>query len=251
MKTKILKVKGDWQEVVDDCRTTVKKPPLGKEPSESFKRNILIAEHSPIRDITVKFEWKNIPYWVAMHWKTHKWESRTSSQRNDRQSNYDREKAPQDAPVDFVGEPNAQHQIDTWRKRLCWQASEKTRKYAEDYKITLHSVEPELSDTLVPNCVYRCGCPEMASCPYKKTHGLSYWQHLVIDGGQGICTDNIANRYAAYNKIFWKENKRHGHWFDVGVSARCSCCGCKSDREYDECPVCHAIMDEVTDNAAD
>ena len=55
MKTEILKIKGDWQEVVNDCRATVNKPELGKEPSVVFKRKILIAEHSPIRDIEVKF----------------------------------------------------------------------------------------------------------------------------------------------------------------------------------------------------
>ena len=114
-KTEILKIKGDWREVVDDCRATVKKSPLGKEPSTAFKKAILISEHSPIRDISVKFSWKNIKYWVAMHWKTHHWESRVDSQRNDRQSRYDREKAPQDAPIDFYGYPNIQHTIDTWQ----------------------------------------------------------------------------------------------------------------------------------------
>ena len=44
-KTEILKVKGDWQEVVSDCRTTVSKPPLGKEPSAEFKRGMMICEH--------------------------------------------------------------------------------------------------------------------------------------------------------------------------------------------------------------
>ena len=114
-RTEILKIKGDWEEVVNDCRATVKKPPLGKEPSADFKRRILMAEHSPIRDIIVKFRWNNIPYWVAMHWKTHHWESRVNSQRNDRQKEYDRTKAPQDAPVDFIGDANVQNLIDTWR----------------------------------------------------------------------------------------------------------------------------------------
>lgn len=44
--TEILKVKGDWQEVVDDCRSTVGKEALGHEPSSEFKRSILIAECS-------------------------------------------------------------------------------------------------------------------------------------------------------------------------------------------------------------
>lgn len=55
MKTEITKIKGDWIEVASDCRSTVGKPPLDHEPSTEFKRKILIAEHSPIRDISVKW----------------------------------------------------------------------------------------------------------------------------------------------------------------------------------------------------
>ena len=60
MKTEIIKIKGDWQEVVDDCRATVGKESLGKEPSSEFKRSILISEHSPIRGISIKWRWNNI-----------------------------------------------------------------------------------------------------------------------------------------------------------------------------------------------
>ena len=42
MNTEIIKVKGDWEEVVNDCRATVGKSELGKEPSEKFKKSILI-----------------------------------------------------------------------------------------------------------------------------------------------------------------------------------------------------------------
>ena len=56
MKTEIIKIKGDWEEVVNDCRATVGKDELGHEPSAKFKRGILIAEHEPIRDIW--FKWK-------------------------------------------------------------------------------------------------------------------------------------------------------------------------------------------------
>jgi hypothetical protein len=194
MKTEILKIKGDWEEVVNDCRATVKKPPLGKEPSREFKRQILISEHSPIRDIIVKFCWRNIKYWIAMHWKTHRWEGRTDSQRNDRQDRYDRNKAPQDAPVDFYGDPNAQHLIDTWRKRLCHMASPETRQYAEDFKRTLRSYEPELADVLVPNCVYRCGCPEPGGCK---------WFTKMIQVEQGLTSTDIQTRYDVYNDIFY------------------------------------------------
>lgn len=38
---------------------------------------------------------------------------------------------------------------------------------------------------------------------------------------------------------------RHGHWWDRGsLSCRCSCCGCKNNRETRYCPNCGARMDE-------
>jgi hypothetical protein len=198
-KTEILKIKGDWQEVVDDCRATVAKPPLGREPSDTWKRDILISEHDPIRDIEVKFRWPSMPYWVAMHWKTHIWRGRTNTQRNDRQSKYDRRKAPQDSPVDFIGDANSQHLIDTFRKRLCFMASPETREYAEDFKEELHNHEAEISDVLVPNCIYRCGCPEPNGCGWYETMCEHYPEFKSTD---------IKARYEAYNRYFNKMRTR-------------------------------------------
>ena len=197
MKTEILKIKGDWTEVVDDCRATVAKPPLGHEPSDAFKRMMVIAEHDPIRDIEVRFQWRGIPYWIAMHWKTHIWRCRTNTQRNDRQQLYDRRKAPQDAPVDLIGNMNTQHCIDTARKRLCRMAAPETRGYMEDYKIELRKYEPQISDGMVPNCIYRCGCPE--------SNGCGWYEHMVAKY-PNLASTNIQSRYDAYNALFYKEN---------------------------------------------
>lgn len=194
MRTEIIKIKGDWEEVVNDCRMTVAKAELGHEPSQTFKKAILISEHDPIRDIEVKFRWANIKYWVAMHWKTHIWRSRTNTQRNDRQDHYDRNKAPQDSPVEFIGDANAQHLIDTMRKRLCMMAAKETRDYAKDLKEALREVEPELSDVLVPNCVYRCGCPENGECKFFET---------AVECFPDMASTDIQKRYDAYNKFFY------------------------------------------------
>lgn len=204
MKTEIIKIKGDWQEVVDDCRATVAKPPLGREPGEEWKTNILIAEHEPIRDIWVKWKWRGIKYWIAMHWKTHIWPSRVNTQRSDR-TGIERDKKTQDAPVDFTGDANAQHLIDTMRKRLCGCASKETREYAEDFKTALWDVQPELSDVLVPNCVYRCGCPEMRTC--------GMWI-VFVDwckyNNLSLCVESlpIKERYDMYNCWFYNEHRR-------------------------------------------
>lgn len=187
-KTELLGVKGSWREVVDDCRATVGKESLGHEPSWQFKRSILIAEHSPIRDLRVRWRWRDIPSRVATHWSRHKWECFIRTQRSDR-TGVPRGKLPQEAPVTFTGEANAQSLIDTWRKRLCYQASPETRKYAENFKMALHPFEPELSDVLVPNCVYRGGCPELESC--------GFWERFCPAEG------TIQDRYNQYNDLFW------------------------------------------------
>lgn len=198
MKTEIIKIKGDWEEVVSDCRSTVGKPPLGHEPSTEFKRKILISEHSPIRDISVKWKWHNIKSWVATHWVRHKWECFVKTQRTDR-TGIDRDKLPQDAPVDFTGDANAQALIDTMRKRLCHTAAPETREYAEDFKRALRAIEPELSDVLVPNCCYRGFCPEMQSC--------GMWENIA----KNLTKEDLLSwekRYGAYNERLWYRKKR-------------------------------------------
>jgi hypothetical protein len=202
MKTEITKIKGDWMEVASDCRSTVGKPPLDHEPSTEFKRKILIAEHSPIRDISVKWTWHGIKSWVATHWSRHKFEKYIKSQRSDR-TGIPRDKLPQDAPVDFTGDANVQALIDTMRKRLCRQSSTETRQYAEDFKAALHEVEPEIADVLVPQCVYRAGCAEMKPCG----DGKCFFDVLIDQTAGAVATTHIQDRYDAYNEFFYERRK--------------------------------------------
>ena len=187
LMTKILKIKGDWPEVLNDCRATVGKEPLEQEPSVKFKKEILISEHSPIRDISFKWVWEGMPHWIGVHWVRHKWEKYVRTQREDR-AGIPRSELSQVEPQNFTGEANIQHLIDTARKRLCYQASPETREYMEDLKLAIRKEDPYIADVLVPNCVYRCGCPELNPC--------------------GLCdtvlmTKNIQERYDAYNKKFY------------------------------------------------
>jgi hypothetical protein len=100
MKTEIIKVKGDWNEVMNDCRSTVGKEASNNIPSDAFKRKILIAEHSPIRDITIKWIWKDIKSFIATHFSRHKWECFIRTQRTDRVG-ISRDELPQGALVSF------------------------------------------------------------------------------------------------------------------------------------------------------
>lgn len=196
-----MKIKGDWQEVVDDARSTVHKPPLGHEPSAKFKRGMLMAEHSPIRDIMVKWNWFGIPSWIATHWSRHKFEKFISTQRSDK-TGIPRKELPQDAPVNFKGDANVQQLIDAWRKRLCFQASPETREYAEDFKVTLRNTEPEIADVLVPNCCYRGGCCEKGI----STKKCDFYDKLCEQIPE-LKTTDLQARYDAYNRWFYSAHQ--------------------------------------------
>lgn len=195
MKTEIIKIKGGWQEVVNDCRATVGKSFCGDEPSADWKRRILIAEHSPIRDIIIKWRWPSIKSWIATHWSRHKWECFIQTQRSDR-TGVNRDELPQSSLVSFVGEANVQALIDTMRKRLCYQAAPETREYAEDLKVAIRKVDTDIAWALTPACVFRGGCPEMKSCGYYEKF-IRYHNEFA--------ERDIQERYNAYNREFFRK----------------------------------------------
>lgn len=193
-----------WTLVKNHCRTTVAKRFTEKEPTDKFKKGLLIAEHSPIRGLVYDWSWQSIKYWVSTEWSRHKFEKFISSQRNDRQDKYDRNAARQDALVDFCGTANQQNLIDAWRKRLCVGcAAPEARELAEDFKVVLHETHPLEAGVLVPNCIYRWGCPEMnTSCGYFH----KFITHCVQEGYSldQLCAAPIEKRYELYNEWFYK-----------------------------------------------
>lgn len=201
MKTKFTWYTVDWKRIKNHCRTTDNKDFTDKEPTEQFKKNLLISEHSPIRLIEFDWRWEGMPSWVSVHWVRHKWEKFVSTQRDDRKDHdIPRGKMPQDTPVNFDGYANMQSLIDSFRKRLCFQASPETREYAEDFKIALHEIFPELADVCVPNCIYRCGCPEkfQNTCRFFRNFTSSFVIHRNLDE-----IFDIQTRYDIYNKFFY------------------------------------------------
>lgn len=162
------------------------------EATTAFKRAILLSEHSVIRELIVKWRWTNIKSFIATHFSRHKWECYISTQRTDR-TNVDREKSPQNTPVNMDCTANEQHLIDMARKRLCRQSENQTRGYMEDLKVSISQSDKIMSDVLVPNCVYRCGCPEMNNC--------GYFDYLCKMNPSCKSTD-IQERYDAYNEMF-------------------------------------------------
>lgn len=190
MNTKINNIENNWTNIKNKCRTTVGKKYTENVPSTKFKHDLLISEHSPIRLLTVDWSWPSIKSWVATHFSRHKWECFISTRRSDR-TGIDRSTLSQDELVQFDGVANAQHLIDTARKRLCYCASKETREYMEDLKVEITKIEPELGNMLVPNCVYRSGCPEFTTC--------GFWNNFETKYGIGLSIDD---RYDKYNLEF-------------------------------------------------
>lgn len=189
----------DWKRVKNHCRTTDNKDFTENDPTDTFKKKLLISEHSPIRLLEFDWSWKGIYYWLSTEWSRHKFEKFISTQRDDRSDNeIPRGKKPQDSLVNFDGYANIQNLIDAWRKRLCRKATSEARELAEDFKIELHKTHPLEADILVPNCIYRWGCPEFQMCGHMQT--FLKW----CDKNQLTCNwTDIQERYDLYNKYFY------------------------------------------------
>lgn len=155
----------------------------GNNPaSDKWKDKMLRCEHSPIRTLMFTIELIDIPYWVSVHFCRHKYgvEHYVRSQRNDRQNMYDRNTAPQNAPVNHTMEINAPELMYMARRRLCSKAAAETKAWMEAIVEAVCQKCPEFRPHLVPNCVFLGRCPEMYSC--------------------GMCSDNKSMSINDYQK---------------------------------------------------
>lgn len=195
--TEFTKISADWLHVKNACRATVGKNESFINATEKFKKDLILSEHSPIRRIRFSWKWENIRSWVATHFSRHSWECYISTQRTDRVG-INRDLVAQGAHVMFDGEMNAQNAIDTARKRLCKCSSKETRDKFADLKIKMLEVPElvELSNAMVPNCIYRFGCSE----PFSKCNFFKlFLAHCESIGESDL--HNIHKRYDAYNSM--------------------------------------------------
>lgn len=158
----------DWMEVYKRALVTIGKKPI-KAPTHEWKQKILKARHSPIRRLRFSFEFEAIPTWMSVHFARHiHAQPYIKSQRNDRQNEYDRNKAPQDAPVNMIWDMGAEELMIIANKRLCNQAAEEVQEAVNEMCRQVIAKCPEFDDCLEPMCVYHGGvCHEMFPC-FKK-----------------------------------------------------------------------------------
>lgn len=161
----------DWKFVYKCCLTTMKRgydiTKDVKEPTTEWKQKILEARHSPIRTLTFDIHIKDIPTWLKGHFVRHKIgvEHFVSTSRNDRQHEFDRNKAPQSAPVDMIMHLNAEALITIAQKRLCGKASPEMQQIMQVICSEVLKTNPEFAKVLVKPCVFNNGiCHEFTRC---------------------------------------------------------------------------------------
>ena len=185
MKIEITRVT-DWQRVVDAARFTQGKKPLGHEPSDEFKKQMILSEHSPLRELEFDIKMYGIPYWVSNHFVRHVHaQPFVSTSRPDiTGSKVSRHDMRQDELVNLQLSLNAQEIINISKLRLCNKASEDTREVWYKVLDKLACIEPLLASACVPQCVYRGFCPEQKSCDRDKKKIFSvtrkYYKNLEL-----------------------------------------------------------------------
>lgn len=160
-----------WKRALNAARRTVGKNELDKEPSDEWKANSLMAEHSQIKLVEYKIQFKSLRQWVGVHLLRHGFTLPfIHSQREDRRKlNCSRDDLPQGSLNDQDFYVNAQTLINISRKRLCNCASPETREAWEAVKDKIKEIDPIMARFMVRNCIYRGFCPEMHCCGFVNT----------------------------------------------------------------------------------
>jgi hypothetical protein len=182
---------------------TMGKTPKGDLP---FGPDLMLAEHSTLEftDITIEDDVRgDVIHQITRHTKGHPRFAVQSS----RPDWTGKERPPASTPRKFKMKANPIALMAMARQRLCFKAMKETREWMERLKANLYEEGDRLAEltdddssdyltalswAMVPECVYRAGCPYGSkSCGfYKKFHQ----------------SDSIEGRYGQYNLYFWRMN---------------------------------------------
>lgn len=132
-------------------------------------RRLYGSEHSPARTQMFWIELRDIPTSVSVHLVRHKIgvEHYVSTNRPDRGAD---DITDRNSPVNHAMLCNAQALIAMARKRLCFNAEDKTREVFLKLCDRVSSVDPDLAIYLVVDCQYRGACYEPRCCGLSESH---------------------------------------------------------------------------------
>lgn len=163
MRVEVKSYRDDWQIIKDNALFTIHKE-NGKYPSTDWKREMLVAEHSPIRSGRLIINCYDVPSFVINHIVRHfvGFTPFVSTLRSDR---YESEEVPNRNTLNNLRfDGNFQSFINISRKRNCFDASKETREFWELVLEEVKKYEPELYWVCVPECIHCAGCKEKYPC---------------------------------------------------------------------------------------
>ena len=164
----------DWQRCQMLAYATEGKDANGR-PTKEWMRKMLKCQHSPIRTLMFTIGMR-VPYYVSTHFVRHKIgvEHFVQSQRNDRQSNYDRELAPQNEMVFHIMDINAEQLMFMANRRLCAKADKTTRYVMFMICRAVEETCSEFTGCFKPMCEKMHECPEFKSCGHWDRKKMDY-----------------------------------------------------------------------------
>lgn len=193
----------DWQKIKDSALFTIHKE-NGKYPTEEWKKKILLAEHSPIREGHIVIDVYDIPNFVMGHFVRHHngIEKYVATFRSDR-TEYD-EVPNRNTLQNMRLSLNFQAFINISRKRYCNGASYETRMVWKMIMDTVKEKDETLFFACVPECVYRGGCSEVYPCNCDGTGGMLFGRFVKYVSDKGINPNvlfNVEKRYNLYHQF--------------------------------------------------
>ncbi len=191
MKVEIRIKNADWKRDLQESamNTVNKKYDDGKDLTEELFRRYIISEHSPIRGVELRITLHDIPYPNSVHFARHVHSiPYVTTNRPDRTG----KERDVNALCTHMMDINLQGLIDMARKRLCFGKVDKVSygfmKAIKDELINMGGYYKVIGECLVPNCVYRGGCPEFKGCGFHdgsiKENYKSYNEKLCKGTGE-------------------------------------------------------------------
>lgn len=189
MKVSIRIKNENWKRDLQEAamNTVNKKWNEGKELTEELFRKYIISEHSPIRAVDLRITLYDIPCANSVHFARHVHAIHyVTTHRPDRTG---QERSINDTCTHIL-DVNIQALIDMARKRLCIGKVDKvTYTYMLGIKkelINMGSYYKVIGECLVPNCIYRGGCPEFKSCGFYEEYNRMELEKRYKKYGDGL-----------------------------------------------------------------
>ncbi len=151
----------DWLAIKNACRQTISLKDSSIEPTEVWKRKLLVARHSPLRLGNVLVQIDNIPFYVMGHLVRHNVGCTpfVSTSREDR-TNIPREERRQTDLVSMQMVFNIESLMNISEKRLCNCADKTTIKVWKAVLEAIREYDKDITWACVPSGIAHGGCTE-------------------------------------------------------------------------------------------